>query len=182
MSFGSAVMEWVIWLTSDKLLYHNKLIECIDYLFGHFGLARELHDTKAMTNRANSILVVEDEKLLNWSLAKSLTKWGFDVHPVFTGNDALTLLEKSGFELILLDYQLPDMDGLQVARRIREAQPNAVIFLVTAFQLNELSVDAGLIDAYFNKPLDFQQLREVLTGRLPESGDGTQAGRVQSVP
>jgi DNA-binding response OmpR family regulator len=163
-------------------LYHNNLIENINYLTGDSGLARELHDTKAMTTTGNSILVVEDEKLLSWSLAKSLSKWGFDVHPAFTGNDALALLEKSGFELILLDYQLPDMDGLQVARRIRKAQPKAVIFLVTAFQLNELSVDAGLIDAYFNKPLDFEQLREVLSDRLAASGDGTQAGRVQPRP
>jgi DNA-binding response OmpR family regulator len=111
-----------------------------------------------------SVLVVEDEKLLNWSLAKSLSKWGFDVHPVFTGSEAMAQLEKSGFDVILLDYQLPDLDGLQVARCIRKAQPGAIIFLVTAFQLNELSVEAGLIDVYFNKPLDFQQLRQALAG------------------
>jgi DNA-binding response OmpR family regulator len=115
-----------------------------------------------MKSGGKSILVVEDEKLMNWSLAKSLSKWGFDVHPVFTGNEAMAQLEKSGFDVILLDYHLPDLDGLQVARCVRKAQPNAVIFLVTAFQLNELSVDAGLIDAYFNKPLDFEQLHQAL--------------------
>jgi CheY-like chemotaxis protein len=130
-------------------------------------LAKELHSTiegkgVMKTSADTSILVVEDQKLLNWSLAKSLAKWGFDVHPVFTGSDAIAQLEKSGFDVILLDYQLPDMDGLQLARCIRKAQPNAVIFLVTAFQLNELDVDAGLIDAYFNKPVDFQQLHQAL--------------------
>lgn len=121
-----------------------------------------------MTKKGNRrILVVEDEKLLNWSLAESLSKWGFDVHPVFTGHEALAQLEKSGFGVILLDYQLPDVDGLQVARCIRKAQPGAIIFLVTAFQLSELAVDAGLIDAYFNKPLDFQQLRQALVSLAP---------------
>jgi CheY-like chemotaxis protein len=62
----------------------------------------------------------------------------------------------------LLDYHLPDVDGLAIARRVRTVQPNAVIFLVTAFQLNELTVDSGLIDAYFNKPLDLQQLHQAL--------------------
>jgi DNA-binding response OmpR family regulator len=114
-----------------------------------------------------NVLVVEDEKLLNWSLAKSLDKWGFDVFPVFTGNDAVAQLEKCGFDIVLLDYQLPDVNGLAIARRVREIQPNAVIFLVTAFQLNELSIDAGLIDAYFNKPLDLQQLRQALN-RIPK--------------
>ena len=109
-----------------------------------------------------NVLVVEDEKLLNWSLASSLSKWGFDVRPVFTGKEALAQIENSGFDVVLLDYRLPDLDGLVVARTVREKQPDAVIFLLTAFQLNELPVDAGLIDSYFNKPLDLQQLHQAL--------------------
>lgn len=109
-----------------------------------------------------NVLVVEDEKLLNWSLASSLSKWGFDVQPVFTGSEALAQIENSGFDVVLLDYRLPDLDGLVVARTVREKQPDAVIFLLTAFQLNELPVDAGLIDSYFNKPLDLQQLHQAL--------------------
>jgi CheY-like chemotaxis protein len=107
-------------------------------------------------------LVVEDEKLQSWSLAKSLAKWGYAVRPVYTGRDAVAQIEKSGFDIILLDYQLPDLDGLEVARRAREVHPDAVIFLVTAFQLSELPGHAGLIDAYFNKPLDLQQLHQAL--------------------
>ena len=109
-----------------------------------------------------NVLVVEDEKLLNWSLSSSLSKWGFDVQPVFTGSEALAQIENSGFDVVLLDYRLPDLDGLVVARTVREKQPDAVIFLLTAFQLNELPVDAGLIDSYFNKPLDLQQLHQAL--------------------
>jgi DNA-binding response OmpR family regulator len=125
---------------------------------------------KAFSNMKNMdlcALVVEDEKLLNWSLAKSLAKWGFEVHPVFTARDAVIEIEHGGFDIILLDYQLPDLDGLEVARRVRALQPNAVIFLVTAFQLNELPVEAGLIDGYFNKPLDLQQLHQALK-RVPK--------------
>lgn len=133
-----------------------------------------------MTSADKSILVVEDEKLLSWSLAKSLAKWGFDVHPAFTGAEAMAQLEKSGFDVILLDYQLPDLDGLHVARCIRKAQPAAIIFLVTAFQLNELAVDEGLIDAYFNKPLDFQQLHQALVNIPQWSGDSRKASGSQS--
>ena len=120
-----------------------------------------------------SVLVVEDEKLLNWSLAKSLSKWGFEVRPVFTGHEAVAQIENSWFDVVLLDYQLPDLDGLEIARRVRVAQPNAVIFLVTAFQLNELTVDTGLIDAYFNKPLDLQQLHRALKKVRGWHGAGT---------
>jgi DNA-binding response OmpR family regulator len=109
-----------------------------------------------------NVLVVEDDKLLNWSLASSLLKWGFGVQPVFTGSDALAQIEKSGFDVILLDYRLPDLDGLKIARLIRERQPKAAIFLLTAFQLNELPENMDLIDSYFNKPLDLHQLHREL--------------------
>jgi CheY-like chemotaxis protein len=133
-----------------------------------------------MTPADKSILVVEDDKLLSWSLTQSLTKNGFDVHPVSNGADAIAMLEKSGFDIVLLDYQLPDVDGLRVAHRIRQDQPRAVIFLITAFQLSELEVESGLIDAYFNKPIDLQQLHHALASlpRLPASH--VTAGRPRS--
>ncbi len=115
-----------------------------------------------MGREERNVLLVEDEKLLNWSLASSLSKWGFGVQPVFTANDAFAQIKKGWFDIVLLDYRLPDLDGLAVARLVRERQPKAVIFLLTAFQLSELPVDAGLIDSYFNKPLDFQQLHKAL--------------------
>ena len=131
------------------------------------ALASELHALTvriiiSMAKPHVNVLVVEDEKLLNWSLAESLSKWGFDVRPVFTGTEAVAQIENSCFDAVLLDYHLPDLDGLAIARRVRAVQPNAVIFLVTAFQLNELTLDSGLIDAYFNKPLDLQQLHQAL--------------------
>jgi DNA-binding response OmpR family regulator len=115
-----------------------------------------------MTREEKNALVVEDDKLLNWSLTSSLSKWGFAVHSVFSGGDAIVQIENSGFEVILLDYRLPDLDGLEIARLVREKQPSAAIFLLTAFQLNELPANAGLIDSYFNKPLDLPQLHLAL--------------------
>jgi DNA-binding response OmpR family regulator len=109
------------------------------------------------------VLVVEDEKLLNWSLASSLAKWDFEVRPVFSAREALVQIEQIPFNVVLLDYQLPDLDGIAVARLIRQKQPGAAIFLVTAFQLNELALDPGLIDVYFNKPLDLEQLHTALS-------------------
>src|SRR4030095_13465715 len=115
--------------------------------------------TASMENKPTRVLVVEDEKLVNWSLVTSLTKWGFAVHPVFNGWDAVKEFQKCGFDVVLLDYRLPDLDGLAVARQIRHVQPDAVIVLLTSFPLSELPPDRSLINYYFNKPLDLGQLR-----------------------
>lgn len=136
-----------------------------------------------MANVNLRVLLVEDEKLLNWSLAKSLVKWEYHVQPVFTGTEALVRLEKSDFDVVMLDYQLPDGSGLEVARRVREMHPATAIFLITAFQLNELPLHSGLFDVYFNKPLDLQQLHQALntfpSWRGSASSLAPQAGRPQ---
>jgi DNA-binding response OmpR family regulator len=115
-----------------------------------------------MATKPTRVLVVEDEKLVNWSLVTSLTKWGFSVRPVFTGCDAVKELQECGFDVVLLDYQLPDLDGLAVARQIRHIQPDAVIVLLTSLQLSELPSDRSPINYYFNKPLDLGQLHRDL--------------------
>jgi DNA-binding response OmpR family regulator len=138
------------------------------------SLAIELHKRQpsAMGRDDINVLLVEDEKLLNWSLASALSRWGFAVRAVFTGNDAVAHVEKSRFDVALLDYRLPDVDGLAVARLIRARQPRVSIFLMTSFQLSELSPDAGLIDNCFSKPLDLQQLHRALAdirGKVQEA-------------
>jgi DNA-binding response OmpR family regulator len=111
------------------------------------------------------VLVVEDDRLVSWTLNASLSKWGFSVQTVFTGGDAIAQIERSGFDAILLDYKLPDLDGLEIAKQIREKKPGAVIFLLTASELHELPlISEGLIDGYFNKPLDLKQLHRALAG------------------
>lgn len=154
----------------------QRVMKVLFRIHPHLHLVKELHMPHSdipgvhMSDEKISVLVVEDEKLLSWSLARCLCKWGFHVQPVSTGRGAVEAIRESPFDIILLDYQLPDLDGLEVAKRIRRTQPNAIIFLVTAFQLNELNVAGGLIDAYFNKPLDLQQLRLALNKIWKENG------------
>src|SRR5437867_13201066 len=71
-------------------------------------------ERESETKKMN-VLLVEDEKLMNWSLAKCLSRWGFEVSPVFTGQDALGKLQMSSYDIVVLDYQLPDLNGLEVA-------------------------------------------------------------------
>lgn len=109
-----------------------------------------------------AVLVVEDEKLMSWTLVSSLVKWGYDARPAFNGHGAIEQLEKSSFDIILLDYQLPDLNGLQLAHRVRKLQPTAAIIMITAFQPNELALDNSLVDGYFNKPLNLHDLHRAL--------------------
>ena len=119
-------------------------------------------------------LVVEDEKLMNWSLTQSLDKWGFNTRSAYSAQEALEAIHSIHFDVVLLDYHLPDQNGLQIARKVRAKLPSAQIYMITAFQLSELPLGGGLVDGYFNKPVDLKRLRAALesAGNRRESDPG----------
>ncbi len=106
------------------------------------------------------ILVVDDEKLIRWSLCEALRSWGFT--PIEAGNkrDALELFEAEPPVVTLLDIILPDGSGIDVLRRIRTIQPDAVVIMITANVLVDdtiASLRAGAYD-FIGKPIDLENL------------------------
>ena len=80
-----------------------------------------------------SILIVEDDPLVRKTLASQLAKKGFEVSVAETGEDGVRMYGESATDIVLLDVRLPDIDGLEVLRRIRERSRRAVILVMTAF-------------------------------------------------
>src|SRR4029077_2324235 len=106
-----------------------------------------------------TILVVDDEQLIRWSLAQRLRSEGFQVLEAPTGHEALELL-REGVDLVLLDYKLPDTDGVTVLRRIKEHDPDILVILLTAYATVETAAEAMKIGAYHfaNKPFDLDDV------------------------
>lgn len=99
------------------------------------------------------ILIIEDEKNLNKILQDYLRHNGFEIVSAFTGKEALFLWQREAPDLILLDLNLPDMDGLDLLREIRKTDQVPVI-MVTA-RADEVDRLVGLelgADDYVSKP------------------------------
>lgn len=77
------------------------------------------------------ILIVDDEPLIRWSLAERLHQDGYTVLEASTGREAMEHF-RNGVDLVLLDYRLPDSDGLSVLRRLSSADPTVPVILLTA--------------------------------------------------
>jgi DNA-binding NtrC family response regulator len=108
---------------------------------------------------APTILVVDDESLIRWSLAERLRSEGYHVLDAETGREALDRL-RDGVDLVLLDYKLPDIDGVTVLRKIKEFDQDILVILLTAYASVETAVEAMKIGAYHfaNKPFKLDEV------------------------
>lgn len=120
-----------------------------------------------------SILVVDDNAQ-NLKLARVLLLTeGYDVHTAADAEEAMRLLEGFTPHLILMDLQLPGMDGLELTRRLKSdpARHAIVIIALTAYAMigdREKALAAGC-DDYVSKPIDTVALLEVIAGHLAAS-------------
>jgi len=117
-----------------------------------------------------AILIVDDERLLLRSLKKALSKEGYRVLTATNGREALNCFEKNFPDLILLDVKLPDIDGMQVLKKIKEMDSNSAIIVMTAFSGIKGAVEAIRLGAYdyIAKPFDIEAL-EFIIARCLES-------------
>jgi two-component system response regulator AtoC len=106
-----------------------------------------------------TILVVDDEQLIRWSLSSRLTQEGYRVLEAENAAQAHER-RREGVDLVLLDYRLPDADGLAVLKKIKETSPDTLVIMLTALASIELAVEAMKQGAfhYANKPIDVEEI------------------------
>lgn len=131
-----------------------------------------VHEPEEVRDEALRILIVEDHPVNRMVLDAWLTSQGHRCSMANDGEEGLAAASREGFDLILMDVNMPVMDGLAATRQLR-AQPGpnrstpVVILSASARQQDhEVGLAAGA-DAYLNKPVDFMELAGML-GRLPE--------------
>jgi two-component system, NtrC family, response regulator AtoC len=117
-----------------------------------------------MTDANPVLLVVDDEPGILRLIDRFARKIGFDVNAATTGQEALQKLQTEKAAVALVDLRMPDVDGLEVLRRIRAADPDCQVILMTGHASIDTAIEAikhGAMD-YLSKPFDFDRLEELL--------------------
>ncbi len=123
------------------------------------------------------ILVVDDDPNEMKSLVIGLKLEGFDAQGVSSGSAAIGELDNGGFSAILVDLMMPEMNGLQLARKVRAAFPAVITILMSAYHLSPVQLaraDSGVV-GFVPKPFSFEELVRFIDLKIdPASSSGRQ--------
>jgi len=116
----------------------------------------------------SSVLVVDDEPVVLQLFSRVLSEKGLRTRTASSAEEALKLLEEGGIACVLADKNMPGMDGIEMLRRVREAQPHCAFIVMTGYASTESAIEAlrlGAVD-YLQKP--FEDL-DVVAQRIEEA-------------
>ncbi len=114
------------------------------------------------------ILVVDDEKLIRWSLKENLEKEKYEVYTASTGEEALELIHEELPDLILQDIKLPGVSGLEILEEVKKLREESLVIMMTAYGDINTSVKAMKLGAYdfVEKPFVFDKLKLTIAKAL----------------
>ena len=118
------------------------------------------------------VLIVDDEPGMCWVLENLLAERGFDLRTAQSGDAALKLVESTRFNIALLDVKLNDMDGLDLARRIKSLDPSIHIVMISGYYYKDdvnirRAMDEGSVSGFISKPFRHEDVIRMLHGFLP---------------
>ena len=125
-------------------------------------LASQLSPSKKVAVKCISIAIVDDEPDLRSALSKTLSLAGYDKLELFKdGESFCETARKTRFDVVLMDYQMPGMNGIEAAKVARECSPDTKIILVTGYaSVREEALAEGF--HYMQKPFSVRALTKIL--------------------
>ena len=110
-----------------------------------------------------SVLVVDDEAAIRYSVSKTLQRVGYTVREAVSGEDALEIIRTEPFDVVLTDIRMPPgLDGVELIRRIKDTDPDTIVILMTAYPSLPTAVEGLRLGAhdYLIKPSSSQDIRQ----------------------
>lgn len=119
----------------------------------------------------STVLVIDDEKGMRWAIEKALQSEGYEVISVDNGYDGISVLGKSKVSLVLLDYKMPEIDGLETLLKIKQNHPEVPVIFMTAFSSMPTALEAikrGAV-GYITKPFQLVDLKSAVKRAIDQS-------------
>ncbi len=129
-----------------------------------------------------TILVVDDENLIRWSMKQKLEAWNYQAIEAADLREAFSKFQQEAPDLVTLDVKLPDGSGIDLLKRIKESHPDLPVIMITAFGVVDVAVQALKLGAYdfIEKPINFEKLQNAIRNALEATRLKTQVAETFS--
>jgi two-component system, NtrC family, response regulator AtoC len=138
-------------------------------------------DVATPVKQSAGVLVVDDERTLRFTLSESLSEDGYRVETASDGAEALERIDRGDFPLVLLDQKLPDMNGIDVLKKIKAKRPDTQVIVMTAYGKFENAVEAARAGCYtyIGKPFELDLVKMHLTNALTQTRLADEVARLR---
>ncbi len=114
------------------------------------------------------ILVADDEMAIRLLYSEELKEEGYEVYTAANGREALEIVEKIPLDLVILDIKMPEMDGIEALRQIKERKPDLPVLLSTAYGEYKQDFATWASDDYLVKSSDLEDLKSAVKRHLKD--------------
>jgi len=120
----------------------------------------------------HSIMVIDDEKIVGAMAKRSLEQEGYDVEAFLNGESALARLEQKSFDVVITDFKMKGIDGLEILRTVKRLYPQTVVIMITAFANLDVAIEAlrDDVEDFFPKPVKIKDLKASIKKALEKRG------------
>ena len=124
-----------------------------------------------MVDKNAMFLIVDDEPDMCWAFEHIFKKGGMTIQKALNGVEALELVQKEHFKMAFLDAKLPDIDGMELAKKIRKLDPSTRIVIVSGYfykkdPIIEDALAEGLICGFVAKPFNHNEILQLIDGLM----------------
>ena len=111
----------------------------------------------------SDVLVVDDSDELRYAIIEYLRHLDLHVDGAINGREALDYLSRRSYALMLLDYQMPELDGLSVVEELKQRQTRPIVLMMTGMpDLGALPIDGNVVQAILRKPFDVSDIGAIV--------------------
>jgi len=121
-------------------------------------------------NKKHSVMIIDDEKIVGDMAKLSLEQDGYEVETFLNAEPALNRLKEKPFDVVVTDYKMKGIDGMEVLRTIKQHYPGTKVIMITAFANLDTAIEAlrGDVHDFFPKPVKIKEMKASILRALAD--------------
>lgn len=145
----------------NNVIWHKSCI--IDKMYKIYLMTKMYNENENLRHKSPKILVIDDDKLIRWSLKEILSQEGYDVDTIDSAGGAINLAKDIPYNLIIADLEIQNENGIEMLKKIKEFRPEVMTIILSAHPKQKIQPEFGdlFVFAIIEKPFKSDQLLSI---------------------